>query len=347
MARDVYLKCPSCRKWLVYPATGQPYAVHCPSCAAHLRIPARPGSLWNQLAARPGLAVKLALLLLVPAVAIPLALQTPSAARTEAARVPLRTGMPAQAPAARVTKPEAEVVDVTYRDTAVDETLFGLETEKEQLAAENQELRTQFEKLANWVLASFRGKYPLPQRMVTNLRIEPVNDDFTLHPDLAELLQVTPGEKEMMDDAFVATRQTISDLEESILSITENAPDRLTLYIPPYEDEGVALKEDLYGALEATLGANRFDRMVDVAQEQLEKQYHYFGTAARTLVFEVSPPQQEGEPAVLVIKDGWIIPDGGNGRSVEVKESAVTELPRAYLAYLHHMPPNVAAYARP
>lgn len=217
----------------------------------------------------------------------------------------------------------------------------------QQLAAENADIRQQLESLMNWVLANVRGKYPLPERMVTNLAVAAVNKDFTLSGDVAELLRVTPEERSMVDDALVTTRQNIAVIESDVMQVAESGPDKVKLYVPPYEEEGLAAREDLYAALEVTLGASRFDRFMDVANKSLEEQYNYFGRAARTMTFEVAYPSDQSIPPYLVIRDGWDIPDGQSSHTIQIKESSVYELPPAYLAYLNLMPANVASYARP
>lgn len=218
--------------------------------------------------------------------------------------------------------------------------------EHEQLARENRDIRTQFEELGNWVLKNFKGKYPLPERMVGRLRLPPVTDDYQMHPDVAEVLQVTPQEKGFVDDALHSTWQSMEQIEEAMLTVTESAPGKYTLHIPSYAKQGTELREDLYSALEKTLGTHRFDRFMDVTQDDLLKQYHYFGAASRTVIFEVTQPQDPRLPQYLVIKDGWIIPDGQSSRSYQVTETAVNQLPRPYMAFVNFLPASVTAYAR-
>ncbi len=105
---------------------------------------------------------------------------------------------------------------------------------------------------------------------------------------------------------------------------------------------------DLSGVdLTAALGEARFNRLLDMTAEELERQYHYFGNAQRTMVFEQAVSPDDPENPFLVIKDGWIRPDGPHGRTYEVSETSVRELPAQYKDYVGLLPAYVAAFAQP
>lgn len=330
--KQIYFKCPSCRRSCVVEAHAAGYLAPCPHCGAKVRIPSNSGlppqyKRWIQ-----SIALNVVIAVGLAAAGIYVVDHVRSRPVPVIPSAPARPPVAASAPVPATGAAEAERQEWTQ--------------ERERLNRENESVRVQFEKLGNWVLKNFRGKYPLPEKMVSRLRLVPVTDDFRLQPDIAELLQVTPNEKSLVDDALSATWHGMSDLETSLLSITESVPGKVTLYVPPYAEQGQNLREDLYAALETTLGASRFDRFMDVANEDLQKSYHYFGEASRTVIFEVTTPQDTRLPKYLVIKDGWIIPEGPSSRAYKVTESAVNELPKPYLAYLNFLPEDVAAYAR-
>ena len=65
------------------------------------------------------------------------------------------------------------------------------------------------------------------------------------------------------------------------------------------------------------------------------------------MVFELASTEENPDDAFLVIKDGWIRPDGEHGRTYEVSENSVRELPAQYSSYLNLLPAYVAAFAKP
>lgn len=335
--KDLYFKCPSCRGSLVVDRSGAGFSAPCPHCASSVRVPYRSGmppklarGLW--LAGLNG-----GLILLVTAgVLVALGSFTPAPAPEVAEAMPAATRAPGQA-AARVKDGPAEAKTGAFVPVE----------RNQELAKAHADLQAKYDELGNWVLQNVRGKFPLSDRLVSRLQLPPVDDNFALHQDVVEVLQVKPAEKALVDDALIATRDTLSQMEMAMVTVTQTAPDKATLYIPAYAETGSQVRDDLYSALSTALGEARFSRLLDMTQTQLDKQYHYFGNAQRTMVFEQAVTAEDPQNPFLVIKDGWIRPDGPNGRSYEVSETSVRELPKQYNTYLGLLPAYVAAYAKP
>ena len=213
--------------------------------------------------------------------------------------------------------------------------------------AEHRSLNRKYEELANWVLNNMRGRFLLKDRFVKHLQFPAVTDEFGLHPDLMEYLEVNPRERDLLEDAMDFGLSTMATLESRFLTVTQRAPEHVLLHIPPYTREGAVMQDDLYRAMETVLGADRFDRLLDAGERDLIKRYHYFGTAARTMTFELTAADDPKDPPFLAIRDGWVIPDGPGKRSVQVTEAAVREMPREYLPYLSWLPEYMAAFVKP
>jgi hypothetical protein len=125
----------------------------------------------------------------------------------------------------------------------------------------------------------------------------------------------------------------MAELESSVLTVSQSESGRVTIHVPAYPEDGAAMRDDLYAALETVLGSGRFDRLMDVSETDLTRNYHYFGAATRTMIMELAYPTNGiGQPELL-IRDGWIVPTGENQREVHLTESRVPSLPRSYLAY--------------
>jgi hypothetical protein len=221
-----------------------------------------------------------------------------------------------------------------------------LNEENLRLRTQNSELQNRLVAVLNWILANFKGKYPLSETHMAKLQIPPLTDDYTLHPDALDFLKVTQDEEQKVNDAFAYARQTLGEIEAAIITVTNPRPDKVILHIPTFPEDGKLLQEDLYAALDTTLGQDRFDRFLQVSESGLKQNFYQFGEASRTMVFELAYENNSTTPQ-LKIKDGWVIDLGPNSRQVTAVESFVTNLPPKYNAYLAWLPEYVGMYAAP
>ncbi len=210
-----------------------------------------------------------------------------------------------------------------------------------------REASSRYEELANWVLANMRGRFLLKEKHVGRLRFVPVSDDFKVHPELADFLAVNDRETGLLNDILQYGRTTLVDLQNRFLIVTNPAPETVELFIPPFEEEGAALREDLYAAMRSILGPDRFARMIAVGEEEFARAYDYFGAASRSVTFQLVPGEKPRDPPHLVIRDSWVIQKDESHRVTETSEAAVRELPARYTPYLAWLPDFVSFYAKP
>lgn len=330
---EIFFRCTVCRRRLAVEPRARGQLVDCPNCRASLRIPDHSTALSPEQARR-----RLTLLAMAAAFAGLSALAVPLLRSTEGEA----------APATVESSSPAERIAATREPAPREEPAVPVESrELRDLQSAHRAISQQYNDLANWVLTNLRGRFLLKDQHVGRLRFPPVNDDFTAHPDLLDFLAVKPEEGELLNDAFAHSRNVLTELQQAFLTTTQTAPDRVTLYIPPFEREGAVLQEDLYGAMKAAIGPDRFNRLLQVGEQDLVRAYDYFGKASRTMVFQLVFDDYPRTPPHLLIKDGWIIPQDASRRTVEASEEAVRQLPERYHAYLAWLPDFVAAYAQP
>lgn len=311
--------------------------VECPACRASMLVPARsmvfPPEVRRRLWIGAGagavgailLGVALHLMALPPDIPGPDGPPASPVAATGSARAPGEKGVRTPDPASPDSGRSA------FQD----------------LEMAHRKLNRQYEDLANWVLTNMRGRFLLKDRLVKHLNLPAVTDGYAFHPDMMEYLEVSPRERDLLEDAMGYGLSTMAALEARFLSVTQSAPERVALHIPPYEREGSAMQEDLYRAMETVLGSDRFDRLLDAGERDLVKRYHYFGTAARTMTFTLTAADDPRDPPYLVIRDGWVLPDGPGKRNIQVAEASVREMPKEYLPYLSWLPEYMAAFVPP
>ncbi len=220
---------------------------------------------------------------------------------------------------------------------AADERLRALEAENRRLAGEVKDLRGRLVGVLNWVLTNFKGKYPLPESIMARLQVPPVTEDYTLNPEAASLIKVTPEEEQKINDIFAYARAYLTEIEAALLTVTSPRPDKVILHIPPFVEHGEMLREDMYAAMEITLGPDRFDRFLKVSEAGLKSSFYRFGEASRTLIFELVYAGGS-EPPQLKIKDGWIMETVPGAREITATEATVTNLPSRYTAYSPWLP---------
>lgn len=248
---------------------------------------------------------------------------------------------PVVAPSVPRVQAPAKPGSVERKERKADNTAYDV------LQSEHRALGSKYEELANWVLNNMRGHFLLSEKLSRHVLIPPLTDDYLVNPDFAEYLKLNPKEQELLEDAFGYGLSSLVELESRFLSVTQSAPDRAVVQIPSYEKEGAAMREDLYRAMETVLGAQRFGQLLQAGEKELAQRYHYFGHASRSMVFQETASGNPEEPPYLVIRDGWIIPDGPGKRSIQVAEASVRELPSEYLPYVSVLPGFVVNYAQP
>jgi hypothetical protein len=332
--KNIWFNCPACDKKLVIGVEAGGFRADCPECSKNIPIPMRSTAYPTWVKKAAVIALQVAIVAAVSGIGWWLAVSGKESETMVAAEITNRNTI-APSP---VVQSEEQVVPPANEAVEINQALL----------AENAELEGKFNKMVQWMVDNYRGKYPLPERLVNRLRITPLNENNEINPDLIEMLHMTDQEKSMVQDVFDYVRENISATELDNALITDQKPDQITFSIPTYADKGLALKEDLYLTLENTLGSPRFDRMVDVAGQDMREQFNYFGEASRTLTFEIVRPQKEGDhPPYLLIRDGWVVPEGDSVRLTKVTEKAVTELPESYQAYKEFFPENLTQYASP
>lgn len=222
-----------------------------------------------------------------------------------------------------------------------------LERKAFQLEMENARLRSRLDDMLNWILENVRGTFPLPEAQMANLRLKPVDENLAVSDDLAQLLRLNEEEIGRLDTAFSGTRAVLQDLETENISVDKPSETQVVLSIPPYQEEGALVREELYGELEKTLGPARFSRFLQVAEPGLEEQFEYFGRADRTLEFEALQDAATGAPQ-LFVRDERVVPskDDPLRQDIIAVEQIVTELPEQYQPYWSWLPEYVTRFGR-
>ncbi len=246
---------------------------------------------------------------------------------TPAAAVP----PPAPAPDAPPRPFEAE------RWSAIAAEHDALRAANQQMALDNDRLRRQLNDLLRWILDNFQGRYPIPERMVGRLDVPAVTDDFRVHDDLAELLRLSPQERERLDDAFRAARAMAEAAELSVMRPSMPSPGELVIEIPPHADQGREIRAHLLAAIESALGSNRAPWAAAAAERDLDRRFHGFGADHRTIRMELVYRPDTPEPWIRITDERAMVVGDGRVRR-ESFEVTTEALPAEYQPYVGRLP---------
>ncbi len=240
------------------------------------------------------------------------------------------------APAVAAAEAVAEPA-VPTRTEALQAENAALRESADGLLRENEQLREHLSAVLGWILANFRGRYPVPERLVGKLDVHAVSDDFTLHEDLAEMLRITPEERESINAAFLSAREMVAAAEEEVLVALSPTPEVGLVEIPPYEERGAEVRQHLVAALESALGSNRAPWATSAAGRDLERKFGGFGRGTRTIRFELVYGDAESGPVVR-IRDQREMPDGEGRRRIDAVEMEGETIPPEYQPYASRLP---------
>ncbi|MGD9781275.1 MAG: hypothetical protein AB7V14_03880 [Kiritimatiellia bacterium] len=270
----------------------------------------------------------------------------PATGRSKSSAAPASASPPASAPAVALAwRPESAPAPAAPADRDPDRVRW--ERRAFQLETENVRLRSRLEDMLNWILDNVRGTYPLPENQMAHLQVSPAGNDLAVSEDLVQLLRLDEEEIGRLDAAFLGTKSALQEIEAENISVENPADNQVVLNIPPFAEEGQAVREDLYGELEKTLGAARFNRLLQVGESGLAETFEYFGEADRTLWFEAVVDSGSGD-SQLFVRDERVLPDKDDPlrHDIRASERIVTELPEEYYPYWDWLPDYVTRFAR-
>ena len=199
-----------------------------------------------------------------------------------------------------------------------------------ELERDNVRLRARLDDMLNWILDNIKGKYPLSEQLMANLKIDPLTDDLYVSTDLAELLHLTEAETLRLDDVFLDSRAALYELEAAGIVVRQKDENGVTLDIPPFD--GTAIRSNLYEQIAVTLGKPRFTRFLQVAGDTLDRRYGNFGNVVRTLLLSTFR-DADGSSQWFIRDEKTTTDPDGRGSSVTISEKVVSDLPFEYEVY--------------
>jgi len=168
-----------------------------------------------------------------------------------------------------------------------------------------------------------------------------LSDDFKVHPEIIELLELTNEEKGKLDEIFQQLREDIIQTIKGKVSVKASSPTSVTLMVLPFPDEARYILQQLYSAVQFVLGRDRFALFREISLKQwrghkLLNPFQGLGTAEQTITFLVD--SENNSPSYTVRTESTI---GGETFSGP-------RLPTDYQIFESWLPPTFQkAFAKP
>jgi hypothetical protein len=205
------------------------------------------------------------------------------------------------------------------------------------LRQENRRLTRQVESLTQALEAQSRAAPVVPPQLQALREVPPFNPDLTLNEEFASLLDLSQAEYENINAALAAAKRDLEALREAVMTIRQKADTQVRVTVPPFPEEGEALRQALNQALQAELGPVRFATFISVAENAMLERFVYFGAARQTIYFDVDTEETAGSR--IHIYDSLHLPAEDDGsRTIQLIKGYFDQLPERYRRYIDWEP---------
>ena len=206
----IWFFCPACDEKLVIDRASAGQRVDCPECAKRIPVPTRSNALPNGLV-KAGVYGSQILILLALAGFVWWQINADDEMQMASTVSSTLVASEAKPLAVAVNEGEAAPRDVN-----------------QQLLNDHAKLQDRYNSMLTWMMDNYRGKFPLPERLVKRLQIVPLDDKGEISADLAEVLKLSDDEKTQMMDVIKYVRANLEYTERERARITEQTDSRVT-----------------------------------------------------------------------------------------------------------------------
>lgn len=133
------------------------------------------------------------------------------------------------------------------------------------------------------VLAELKSKKMVDARMAF------VNPGGKLTDAFATLFELTPIERDKLQDSVSRATQRIAELEAENAAVTRDDKGRVIISVKPFVAAGSELYDGMMKSFAETLGPERATAFMALGSEQVENVLGRFGAAQRTVTFSYDP----------------------------------------------------------
>jgi hypothetical protein len=123
----------------------------------------------------------------------------------------------------------------------------------------------------------------IPRRLIPKLSVPVMDEKYRLGEDIAEVLGITPREKEQIENAFIDARSLLDELEAKHSTVLSRTTSTVEITISPFESDGQMIESNLMTRIRATLGDERFDYFASLTRYSFEEKFNRFGKASQNV----------------------------------------------------------------
>ncbi len=147
----------------------------------------------------------------------------------------------------------------------------------------------------------------LKNRRLADSRVEFVKPNGTLSDAFANLFELSPTERESLQEAVTQAAQRLADLEAENAAVTRDDKGQVVITVKPFAPAGGVLYDAVMNSFAQTLGSERNAAFLALGADQVENAMGRFGAAQRTVTFAYDPQKTKSPYSVRdeVRAPGW------------------------------------------
>jgi hypothetical protein len=152
----------------------------------------------------------------------------------------------------RSTSQKAQQPLLPTKSNLTDSELLRLKARKDQLLAENARLIREANHQTNSQSSVIRGT--IPSKV---LKVKILDGEHRASSELAQVLELTPSEKESLSLLFHDTWGAMMNFRLEKAELQNITPSKVTIQFPSFKEEGKQLQQKLFSSVDSIVGSDR------------------------------------------------------------------------------------------
>lgn len=150
-------------------------------------------------------------------------------------------------------------------------------------------------------LSSMRAITSLSARKLIKVDVSLLDDDGTLNEGFIELYNLSSYEVEELGSLLAKSEEAIAKVTKQHANVSVSNDGGIEVKVEPFLKEGSEIYDQLFTGFEAVLGNERYNSMIGLVGEQIEREFDRFGAYERKI--SISKQQSENGDTALSVKD--------------------------------------------
>lgn len=151
------------------------------------------------------------------------------------------------------------------------------------------------------LLSSMRAINSLSARKLIKVDVSLLDDDGTLNEGFIELYNLSSYEVEELGSLFAKSGKALAQATKRHTNVSVSDDGSIEVAVDPFLEKGSEIYDQLFIGLETVLGEERYNSMIGLVGEQVEREFDRFGAYERKM--SISRQQSEEGDTILSVKN--------------------------------------------